>query len=95
MQITIAKELLATQVSGMEFLISANWYKNSPLREKELKPNLHKIKGGAKLIGDAQLEKYCQIIEDRRYSSIHVAEKNLRIALAKSNRILRDISGQI
>ena len=95
MQTTIAKELLATQVSGMEFLISANWHKNSPLREKELKPHLHKIKGGAKLIGDTQLEKYCQIIEDRRYSSIHVAEKNLRIALAKSNRILRDISGQI
>jgi len=95
MQTTIAKELLATQVAGMGHLISTNWQKNSPLKEKELKPHLHKIKGGSKLIGDTQLEKCCQIIEDRRYSSIHAAAKNLKIALAKSNRILRDISGQI
>lgn len=93
MQSTIAKELLATQVAGMNYLINTNWHKSYPLKEQELKQHLHKIKGGSKLIGDTQLEKCCQIIEDRRHSSIHMAEKNLRIALAKSNRILRDISG--
>jgi len=91
-QINISKELLATQVASIHYLAAANWNRYCPINEKELKTHIHKIKGGSKLVGDTHLEKSCQSIEQRRYSSLPVAEKNLRVALAKSNRILRKIS---
>ncbi len=91
-QLNIAKELLTTQLASIDYLTTLDWHKKCPVKEKELKIHLHRIKGGSKLMGDVQIEKCCQIIEDRRYSSIHVAEKNLRIALSKSNRILKKIA---
>lgn len=91
-QINIAKEILATQLASIDYLTTFKWHKKCPIKEQELKTHLHKIKGGSKLIGDVQIEKFCQAIENRHYSSIHVAEKNLRIALSKSNRILRQIT---
>ena len=74
-QMNIAKEIMATQLASINYLTTLNWHKKCPIQETELKTHLHKIKGGSKLIGDIQIEKYCQAIEDSRYSSIHVAEK--------------------
>lgn len=91
-QTNIAKELLAAQLAAERYLTTSNWHNFCPINEKELRTHIHKIKGGSKLIGDTALQKHCQIIEDRRYSSIHTAAKNLRIALAKSNRILKHIT---